>query len=115
MSNDARAIGKGIKGVNDLTKSAQRINRVDYRNDKMYEATQMSYKELQRKVNRMDMERQYSELLDSAYTTKGQQALEELWPILMATGAIVGGTNTVSRAATGATVAANIKKAKGGG
>ena len=64
---------------------------VDYRNEKMYEATKMSYKELQEKVNRMDMERQYSELKNSAYTTKGKQALEELIPILVASGAIVGG------------------------
>ena len=83
-----QSVGKTIKGVNDLTKSAQRINRVDYRNEKMHEATKMSYKELQAKVDRMDMERQYSELHNSAYTTKGKQALEELWPILMSVGAI---------------------------
>lgn len=99
LGKGIQSVGKGIKGVNDLTKSAQRINRAEYRNEKMHEATKMSYKELQAKVNRMDMERQYSELVDSAYTTRGEQALKELWPILMAAGAIgagaYGGTNTV--------------------
>ena len=91
---------KGVGGVNDLTKSAQRINRVDYRNEKMHEATKMSYKELQAKVDRMDMERQYSELKNSAYTTKGKQALEELIPILVASGAIVGGVKGGKTAVT---------------
>ena len=101
LSGAVKTVGKGIKGANDLTKSVQRINRVDYRNEKMYEATKMSYKDLQEKVNRMDMERQYSELKDSAYTTKGKQVLEELIPILVASGAIVGGAKTVATA-TGA-------------
>lgn len=101
LSEAVRTVGKGVEGANDLTKSVQRINRVDYRNEKMYEATKMSYKDLQEKVNRMDMERQYSELKDSAYTTKGKQVLEELIPILFASGAIVGGAKTVATA-TGA-------------
>lgn len=88
IAGGVQSVGKTVKGVNDLTKSAQRINRVDYRNEKMYEATKMSYKELNDKVNRMDMEYRYNELKDSAYTTKGKQALEELWPILMSIGAI---------------------------
>lgn len=101
LSGAVKTVGKGIEGANDLTKSVQRINRVNYRNEKMYEATKMSYKDLQEKVNRMDMERQYSELKDSAYTTKGKQFLEELIPILFASGAIVGGAKTVATA-TGA-------------
>lgn len=82
---------KTVGAVNDIANSVKRINRVDYRNEKMHEATQMSYKELQSKVDRMNMERQYSELKNSAYTTKGKQAVEELMPILQAMGAIGGG------------------------
>lgn len=102
LANTVQSVGGGIKGANDIVKSAQRINRVDYRNEKMYEATKMSYKELQEKVNRMDMERQYSELKKSAYTTKGKQALEELWPILVATGAVATGAKSIG-AISGAT------------
>ena len=100
VAGAAGKVFKGVGAVNDLTKSAQRINRVDYRNEKMHEATKMSYKELQAKVDRMDMERQYSELKNSAYTTKGKQALEELIPILVASGAIVGGVKGGKTAVT---------------
>lgn len=72
------AINAGRKGVDAGNEALKVYDRFANRNKKPVDLSQMSDKELQQRINRMNMEQQYQRLVGSNETSKGRQFAEDV-------------------------------------
>ena len=71
-------VNAGRKGVDAGNEALKIYDRFANRNKKPIDLSQMSDKELQQRINRMNMEQQYQRLVGSNETSKGRQFAEDV-------------------------------------
>lgn len=84
-ANEIRTIKKSVDSTNQAVTEARNINRSMSKNaagkvraQANAEMSTMSDKELRERVNRMNMERQYADLMESKYVSSGHARTEKI-------------------------------------